>query len=1249
MKKILSIALVLMLLLGCLPMGLSFSASAAEGDSLPVYKKFTFGAGNQVAYTVNESVNYKGNTFKPLQAYTSGSTSTAASVSYVDVTDEAGIKHNMLRLSAAANVMFTPLDNEGKPFEVKPGKQYQVKLKAYNIAANNWSQFWVCLTGNNEEIKNAYDNNHIFVDAGYYLDKKAVTAGAWCGGVIHTGYSGGANRGVKVKDMSNYLATPSAIPVATNEGGTASDSTVTLGRLTATKTGTNTVASAENSPNATYQGSQLVRYDSENDTYYFNYPYYGNKSDSIYTGNTDAGYKGVKEYNNYLNIFISGGHNSVLGTDFILDIEEIEIFEVGAQTTVTYYDGEGEISTGTAALGSTLADAPAKSGFKFVGWYKDITLLVPYEDDTVMGDNLKLYAKYIDLSEKINIKYYNGDNLIKSEKVSMYGDIWQAVNSEAGVLKGWYTDKELTEKYTSTTAEMSDLTLYGDFKPYVNEVSVTSWPNIYSKVNYRHYNGTEWKDTYSVCGWNKTTKDFGDNKLHMYCSAPWVQGGAYIFHDPATGDMFVPEPGATYDVSITYQLVQTQEPNFEKLTLSIGAGMKTANNGNLSNKNFEAYEVVDMVDDVMAAPVTKTARITAPAASDTVVPALGFHINFGKSNPSDEKDDGTVKEDVIVTNVTIKKLTVAGTEFGGASVLTEAAANTAGKQAMRVYYSYKLNANGKIDFEGKEYSVIERGVLIKNADSDAAMSIDNVNKGGLFSVAARADLDNCWNYDSATGTVTYSAYVTGFKPDDDREITTRGYIILENGLVCYTAMATNSVMKIAEINADMEDYKEPTEKENITVMLVIGQSNAQGAGYNEEFNIYKNYKEYYTFSAQPTSGEYGQVYVNKQSPITALLPQYDYSYMLAQANDKDQAVAIAGISSPFAYEWNRLTGEKVVVLHTAVGSTSLAEWQKDANVEGAYKELADPSGKAGYNGTFYLYKNTVDYYNQTVEALSQSYNINHSFFVWNQGESDQNITGNQNRTINSDATYAQYFSKMVDDLRADCPGLQGGTIIAVRSSSQAYSGATYEARRAQYRVAATRDDVQLSSWLTEAMNKRMPNWTVNGITEPANGADYDLVGNVKGCHYGSAEHPSYYSSMHYTQKRYNEMGAEAAQNYFKYLNGQSEFDGVAIYNRNGTHLAEHLIGKFDVNGNGEFKITNTKATDFLQIRAEDASVEYDISLSVDIESAKLIIDVYTNGKHYQSGDGYITEFGEINWTALNAVGITELTAICNIH
>lgn len=836
-----------------------------------------------------------------------------------------------------------------------------------------------------------------------------------------------------------------------------------------------------------------------------------------------------------------------------------------------------------------------------------------------------------------SVTYCNGDQIIKTESLGIGKPLWDGGVNDDCYFGGWYTDKALTKAYDSLTMKNEDVVLYGKFLPYLSQTEINFFKYNGSVNAYYTYNG-ELKNKFDAGGWNYSSVT--DNKLVFKNTRTWAQSGAYLLHDKDTADLLVPEPGATYEISVKYTV---DSMDAQSSSISIGYGMNKAYSSDLRDYKFTSQKQVAALsaDDVSDTVKTVNTTLTIPESmGDDILPCMGIFTFF--SGRSDSANDSPVSSITVSEIIVKKKETDNIISFDGASVLTEETVDKAGCQAMRIYFGYTLNQNGKIVIDGKENEVVARGILVKDSTNTAGLDLTTPLGNGVVHIFNN-NLENCWSYDQSTGKVTFSAYINRLNENDTRALSFRAYVVTADGSVYFSKTRSRSVEQItnASINTAPESQNQ---KQKVTIMLVIGQSNAEGAGYVEEKGIVTAANGMWELSAMPTVAKYGQVFMSTDKKgVTALGPENEYSL-----NYIDKK---GGFAPAYAAKWSELTGEKVVILQLALGATSLAEWQKDANQKGLYKELvfsqyssSNPDGNRGYNSTegYYLYNRAVTAYNNTYRALSAQYEISHAFYVWNQGESNETKT-DADSTVYGDERYAKYFEKMHDDLLSDCQGLTMGTIIAVRScrasshslGGNPISGASTGPRRAQYRISAKRDDLNTVSYLTEECNTYANFWS-KLPTEKQKGSDYELVPSYKGCSYA-------YSNMHYTQLKYNEMGSDAAVNLYKALYGEINFDGVAVRNAN-----YQLIGKFGTDGSGSFTVKNdgTIGTRYLQIRPEDASCTYDFSLSVNKETLTLTVDLYTDGSHHGSGDEYITEYGEIKWEEL---GADTLNIVCKVH
>ena len=116
---------------------------------------------------------------------------------------------------------------------------------------------------------------------------------------------------------------------------------------------------------------------------------------------------------------------------------------------------------------------------------------------------------------------------------------------------------------------------------------------------------------------------------------------------------------------------------------------------------------------------------------------------------------------------------------GGASVLTDAAAEAAGMQAMRYYFDYKTIDGSQIIIGGETLKVVERGFFYRNGTVAKDGTVASLYNGSA-SQKKTEGFNNCWAYDEATQMMKFSTYVTGFKKENDlRKLEVNAYIIVE--------------------------------------------------------------------------------------------------------------------------------------------------------------------------------------------------------------------------------------------------------------------------------------------------------------------------------------------------------------------------------------------------------------------------------------------------------------------------------------
>ena len=172
-------------------------------------------------------------------------------------------------------------------------------------------------------------------------------------------------------------------------------------------------------------------------------------------------------------------------------------------------------------------------------------------------------------------------------------------------------------------------------------------------------------------------------------------------------------------------------------------------------------------------------------------------------------------------------------ETKGVSVLKDDAAQIAGKQAMRFYFSYNADSNGKILFSGNTFDVFARGILIAAGNSDEALVREN---GKIIKNEKTENLDNCWNYEN--GVLTYSVYTTDFGIKDDRTVKARGYVVLDDGSVHYSDILTFCIDDVVGYNS-LEALRKDYSLNDSAVMekaRLMGANEKLSAGYTFDWN-----------------------------------------------------------------------------------------------------------------------------------------------------------------------------------------------------------------------------------------------------------------------------------------------------------------------------------------------------------------------------------------------------------------------------
>ncbi len=174
---------------------------------------------------------------------------------------------------------------------------------------------------------------------------------------------------------------------------------------------------------------------------------------------------------NFKGWYINGAKWDESMTNFSDDTSIMAVYE-----PITYriaYNLNGGTFTNTYIYEYTIEDrvtlpTPSKSGYAFVGWYKESTFetIVTGINPGSFG-NIELYACFLEHSNKINYVLYGGINSPKNPSAFRIGEgiTLEAPTHRDGsaVFAGWYTDDKFTKPISKITTA-GDITIYAKWE-----------------------------------------------------------------------------------------------------------------------------------------------------------------------------------------------------------------------------------------------------------------------------------------------------------------------------------------------------------------------------------------------------------------------------------------------------------------------------------------------------------------------------------------------------------------------------------------------------------------------------------------------------------------------------------------------------------------------------------------------------------------------------------------------------------------
>ncbi|MCC8181845.1 MAG: hypothetical protein LIO45_02530, partial [Clostridiales bacterium] len=400
-----------------------------------------------------------------------------------------------------------------------------------------------------------------------------------------------------------------------------------------------------------------------------------------------------------------------------------------------------------------------------------------------------------------------------------------------------------------------------------------------------------------------------------------------------------------------------------------------------------------------------------------------------------------------------------------------------------------------------------------------------------------------------TNTVT-SYQVSGGKKTKTRDtsvVTANG----TNGLIA-SGVGTATVTLSNSKTGDQATLSVTVEPATLTVMLVAGQSNAEGKSSSstgthpedsvlcEEGQVYSTYAPSTTSNAKRITGisslkacteSTASAFVAASLTSSVSLAGSKLVYPLNALTESGKGKS--GPDSGLAYQWNALTGDKVWVVNAAYTASSITTW-----VPG---------------GTNYERALAVFQYAQTTasaEIAAGHYTQGKTLLFWLQGEADANMSA---------SNYLSYFSKMKKGFTSEGLGIKYYGLIMVRASNGHVTSDDLimtGPRLAQYSMgnSTSYSNVYVVSnvneqWVTDS--------GVKSYFRSIYGSELTYPLRKKSTLSGLPTSVSeVHSDVHYSQVAHNENGLTAAQTMYDIVYGSSSSSiSVQWYGPSGTALS----------------------------------------------------------------------------------------------
>lgn len=539
--------------------------------------------------------------------------------------------------------------------------------------------------------------------------------------------------------------------------------------------------------------------------------------------------------------------------------------------------------------------------------------------------------------------------------------------------------------------------------------------------------------------------------------------------------------------------------------------------------------------------MNKTSLLSLIIATATIMGTLVGCAHGDNHSGSSETTDGTEEK----TMPKLMSLTVEGEEISFSPDINEYTVKLPdGHPAIP-----KIEATAE---DGAQITVIQGTVAVGEDEGSAEITVSSQDGENRYTVR--------FVKDSEKGFYLQYADVYDYKPDyipaEGEKITYKSsdesaVTVSDKGKVTAVAVTDIPVTVTAYVGEkEIGTLKiDKIEKAPINIFLVIGQSNAFGwhdtpSGVNQQKYFRDESKKF----DKPICGT---VWADD---VTTSYDDYKFSGMY----DLGEAKGCSGFYPALGKEWYALTGEKSLMLKTAVGSTPIEAW------------TADPELRFFGIDLYGMTVERFNYYRELFSAEESGFVINRVCAFWLQGETCEEYVydpsehtwdsknGQKNYKYKGDwktpsskdelmtaAQYTEYFMSMYSSLVKDI-GLEFIGILPVRSMTSVSSEGNLK-------------EQQLVDLVAPRVSQFAMNYSGKGniaivtlVTDIARTESYSDK-NAEGWGYIGCY------NIHYNQIGYNAIGKDSALNAARLLTAYEDktAEQIRVYDTNGRDIIEN--------------------------------------------------------------------------------------------